>query len=76
MNKPVLNIGIKYVANNPNNVIITDSTDYTALGLDSTKVKINTKIYLPTGTLYVPAYYNTPAITNDFRRYRLIIEPN
>ena len=46
MNKPVLNIGIKYVANNPNNVIITDSTDYTALGLDSTKVKINTKIYL------------------------------
>lgn len=66
MNKPVLNIGIKYVANNPNNVIITDSTDYTALGLDSTKVKINTKIYLPTGTLYVPAYYNTPAVTNDF----------
>ena len=66
MNKPVLNIGIKNVANNPNNVIITDSTDYTALGLDSTKVKINTKIYLPTGTLYVPAYYNTPAVTNDF----------
>ena len=21
---------------------------------------------MPTGTLYVPAYYNTPAVTNDF----------
>ena len=66
MTKPTLNILVKFVSNDPNNVIITDATNYTALGLDSTKVKINTRIYLPTGTLYVPAYYNTPAVTNDF----------
>lgn len=66
MNKPVLNIVANFISNDPNNVIITDNTNYVALGLDSTKVKINTRIYIASGTLYVPAYYNTPAVTNDF----------
>ena len=66
MNKPVLNIVANFISNDPNNVIITDNTNYAALGLDSTKVKINTRIYIASGTLYVPAYYNTPAVTNDF----------
>jgi len=66
MNKPLLNIVAKFVSNDPNNVIITDNTNYAALGLDPTKVKINTRIYLPAGTLYVPAYYNSPQTTNDF----------
>ena len=42
MNKPVLNIVANFISNDPNNVIITDNTNYAALGLDSTKVKINT----------------------------------
>ena len=66
MQKPNINISVKFVATNPNNIIITDSTNYTALSLDQTKVKINVKVTTPTGVIYVPAYYNIPNVTNDF----------
>jgi len=66
MQKPNLNISVKLILANPNNIIITDNTNYIALGLDATKVKMNARIYTPNGALYVPAYYNTPQTTNDF----------
>jgi hypothetical protein len=66
MQQPVLSISAKFITKDPNNVIITDSTNYAALGLDPTKVKMTVKIFIPTGVLYVPAYYNTPQTTHDF----------
>ena len=66
MQKPTLDISVKLVSENPNNVVITDNTNYTALGLDPLKVKINARVYTPVGLMYSPAYYNTPGTNNDF----------
>lgn len=66
MQKPTLDISVKLVSENPNNVVITDNTDYTALGIDPLKVKINARVYTPVGLMYSPAYYNTPGVNNDF----------
>ena len=66
MQQPVLSILANIITKDPNNIIITDSTNYAALGLDPTKVRMTVKIFIPTGVLYVPAYFNTPQITHDF----------
>lgn len=61
MQKPILNISVKLVTAVPNNVVITDNTNYTALGLDASEVKMTVQIFTPIGLLYSPSYYNTPA---------------
>lgn len=61
MQKPTLDISVKLVTAVPNNVVITDNTNYTSLGLDSAEVKMTVQIFTPIGLLYSPSYYNTPA---------------
>ena len=66
MSKPTLDIAIKIVAESPNNIFVTDNTDYSAIGINPVDVKINARVYSPVGLMYSPAYYNTPETTNDF----------
>jgi hypothetical protein len=65
MQKPTLDIDIKLVVETPNNIVITDNTDYTALGLDSSLVTMTVQIYTPIGLLYSPSYFNTPETEHD-----------
>lgn len=66
MQKPTLDIDVKLVVATPNNIIITDNTDYDALGLNPDDVSMTVQIITPIGLLYSPAYFNTPEVTADF----------
>ena len=65
MQKPTLDIDIKLVVETPNNIIITDNTNYTTLGLNPNDVFMTVQIITPIGLLYSPSYFNTPNISND-----------
>lgn len=65
MQKPTLDIDIKLVVKTPNNIIITDNTNYTTLGLNPNNVFMTVQIITPIGLLYSPSYFNTPNISND-----------
>ena len=55
MQKPTLDIDVKLVVATPNNIIITDNTDYDALGLNPDDVSMTVQIITPIGLLYSPA---------------------
>lgn len=75
MQKPTLDIDIKLVVETPNNIVITDNTDYTALGLDSSLVTMTVQIYTPIGLLYSPSYFNTPETEHDGEYSTIDIPP-
>lgn len=69
MGKPVLDIEVNLVATSPNNVLISDHTDYDAIGIDPADVGATVQVYLPTGVLYYPAFYNTPQVNDNVNPY-------
>ncbi len=67
MPRPTLDISIVLNANAPiNNIVITDNTDYDALGIDPNNIAITVQVHTPIGLLYMPDYYDTPEDTADF----------
>ena len=60
-----INLEILLIADMPNNVIITDNTNWSNLGINSNDVAMAVKIETPVSLLYMPSYYNIPTSLNN-----------
>ena len=64
MSKPLIKLGV--ILNlQSKNAIVTDETDYTALGINDNDIKIALRIVTPIGEVYKNLSYNNPNIAPD-----------